>query len=512
MNSPPDPKELLKKISTLEKELADLKNKSEKPSPDASSLLHMDRLVDGNLFETIIENAPLIIHIFDNQGTCIFWNKKGEELLGWTKEEVMAAKNPLALFYPDPSYQKEVLQIILEADGQFREFRLKARNGNTRIQEWANFSFNDTYFIAFGIDITEKRNTEKKLQQSHDFINTLLQTIPNPVFHKDVQGRYTGCNTAYEEFMGITVKGLMGKTVFDIAPTHLARHYNRKDAVLLEKPGKQSYESQVVEMNGTVRDVIFDNASILNPDGDITGIVGVITDITQQKCMERSLKESASRFRAFTQAIPDILFVFDEDGQYVEIFTSASELLLDDLSALKGSYIKDVLPGAVAQQHADIIKRTIQTQESQFFEYVLDVPKGRCWFESHTAPILGLEGKKRFIASSVRDITQRKLSEKEINEKERLAAVMETAGAVCHELNQPLQIISGCCELLEDTDGLDEKTQRKIKIIINETQRMAKLNHNLMNITSYKTKSYLKSKIIDIKGATETTPPADSFI
>jgi len=468
-----------------------------------STLLHMGQPVDGNVFEIIIENAPLIIDAYDNRGKCVFWNKKGEELLGWTKEEVMKAPDPLALFYPDPSYRKEVLQTIRAADGEFREFRLRAKNGSIRIQEWANFKLSDNSLIAFGIDITEKRNTEKDLEQSHHFINTLLQTIPNPVFHKDAQGRYTGCNTAYEEFMGISEKEFMGKTVFDISPTHLAEKYHEQDAILLKKQGKQHYESQVNKIDGTVSDVIIDKASIVNPAGDIIGIVGIITDITLRKRMEKSLQQNDSRFRAFTQAIPDILFIFDEDGQYIEIFTRASELLFDDLSALKGNYIKNTLPPEVAQQHADVIKKTVQTQKSQSFEYVLDVPKGKCWFESHTAPILGLEGEKRFLASSVRDITDRKLAEKEINEKERLAAVMETAGAVCHELNQPLQIISGCCELLGEIGGLDKKTQRKIDIIMKETQRMAKLNHNLMNITSYKTKSYLKSKIIDIKGAAE---------
>ena len=503
MTTHPTDKELLKKISRLEKEIHDLKKKCQLP-PRRQPLLLRDHPLDVNVFESIIDNAPVMIDAFDNTGSCIFWNKKGQELLGWTTRDLMDSPDPLALFYPDPLYREAVLQTIQASDGQFREFKVRAKNGNIRIQEWANFKLDDNANIAFGIDVTEKRNTEKELEQSHYFINTLLQTIPNPVFHKDAKGRYTGCNTAYEEFMGLPEKNLIGKTVFDIAPAKLAKQYHKQDRNLLKNPGRRQYESQVIQMDGTVKDVIFDKASIISSSGDITGIVGIITDITHRKRMEQTLKRNESRFRAFTQAIPDILFIFDEDGKYIEIFTSASELLFNDLAALKNNYIKDALPADVAKLHADVIKKTIQTQKSQFFEYILDVPKGRCWFESHTAPILGLEGEKRFIASSVREITDRKLAEKEINEKERLAAVMETAGAVCHELNQPLQIISGCCELLEDIGGLEQNIQRKIDIIIQETQRMAKLNHNLMNITSYKTKSYLQSKIIDIKGAAQS--------
>ncbi len=355
--------------------------------------------------------------------------------------------------------------------------------------------------IAFGIDITEKRQTEKKIKQNHEFIKTLLQTIPNPVFSKDTQGKYTGCNKAFEDFMGSSKESIIGKRSFDIFPMDLAKKYHAKEQLLLEKSTKDRYESSIINVKAETKEVIFDNASIMDSNGNISGIVGIISDITQRKKMERSLKQSDARLKAFTEAIPDILFIFDEDGQYVEIFTNTSELLWNELSSLKNNYIQNCLPEAVAKQHMEIIRKTIETQENHFFEYALTVPKGICGFESHTAPIKGLDEKKQLIASCVRDVTDRKLAEKEIYEKEKLAAVMETAGAVCHELNQPLHIISGCCELLHFADNLDEQTKHKLDTIVKETQRMAKLNHNLMHITSYKTKSYQKSKIIDITGA-----------
>ncbi|MBF0202073.1 MAG: HAMP domain-containing protein [Desulfamplus sp.] len=96
------------------------------------------------------------------------------------------------------------------------------------------------------------------------------------------------------------------------------------------------------------------------------------------------------------------------------------------------------------------------------------------------------------------------LAEKELGEKQKLTAVMETAGAVCHELNQPLQVISGCCELLSEFRDLEPGIQRKIDLIVQQVKRMTTLNRNLMNITSYKTKSYLKSTIIDINESSKT--------
>jgi len=76
--------------------------------------------------------------------------------------------------------------------------------------------------------------------------------------------------------------------------------------------------------------------------------------------------------------------------------------------------------------------------------------------------------------------------------------VIETAGAVCHEFSQPLQIITGACELLNTYPDLNPEISRIVGTIFKEARRMGKLNKNLMNLTAYETKTYLESKIIDI--------------
>lgn len=336
-------------------------------------------LMDDKNLHIIIENAPVMINAFDPNGRCLLWNKKSEEILGWSREYFLSHLNPLELIYPSEEMQDKVLQTIRKADGKFRTVMVKAKDRSSRIQEWATYRFFNGFFISFGIDITEKRKNEKLI------------------------------------------------------------------------------------------------------------------------------RENEARFRAFTEAIPDILFIYDKEGRYIEIFTTSEELLIGGLDYLKKRKIPDVLPEDVAKEHLEMIEKTLESQQGQMFEYELEVSKGRRWFESRTAPIKGLEREGRLVASSVRDITQRKLAEKQAHEKEKLAAVIETAGAVCHEFNQPLHIISGCCELLmSQKEILDDKIQRKLQIIFKEVERMGNINRSLMNITSYKTKTYVESKIIDINQASES--------
>jgi sigma-B regulation protein RsbU (phosphoserine phosphatase) len=88
-------------------------------------------------------------------------------------------------------------------------------------------------------------------------------------------------------------------------------------------------------------------------------------------------------------------------------------------------------------------------------------------------------------------------------EKDKLQVVLETAGMICHEINQPLMTISGYSEILLMDYEEDEKLAPTIKIINEQAIRLGKITSKLMKITRYKTKNYLKSNIIDLEKASE---------
>jgi len=90
-------------------------------------------------------------------------------------------------------------------------------------------------------------------------------------------------------------------------------------------------------------------------------------------------------------------------------------------------------------------------------------------------------------------------------EKEKLQAVFEMASAVCHEMNQPLQVVSGIAELLMLDVKKTDPHYEKLMAIMEQTERMGEITHKLMKITKYETKKYLKSKIVDIGKASKET-------
>ena len=102
---------------------------------------------------------------------------------------------------------------------------------------------------------------------------------------------------------------------------------------------------------------------------------------------------------------------------------------------------------------------------------------------------------------SLEDITELKKQEQIQIEKEKLTAIIETSRAVCHELNQPLMIISGLAELFLYDEIEVEPTSENIKEIKTQVDRMAAITKKLMNVTTYKTKPFLNTNILDLDQA-----------
>jgi PAS domain S-box-containing protein len=135
-------------------------------------------------------------------------------------------------------------------------------------------------------EVEERKRAEQALAEQKDFLNTLLETISNPVFYKDADGRYLGCNRAFEDFTGKPRSDIIRKTVYEMGPRKIAEKYHQKDMELFTTPGKQHYEWKLKRNDGVLRDVIFDKATLLDNSGSITGLVGIISDITERKQAE----------------------------------------------------------------------------------------------------------------------------------------------------------------------------------------------------------------------------------
>jgi PAS domain S-box-containing protein len=141
---------------------------------------------------------------------------------------------------------------------------------------------------------------EKALEEQTSFLQILLDTLPTPLFYKDLDGRYTGCNNAFTEFTGRPRDQIIGKTVHELWPEEMAEVYYDADLDIFSNSRKQEYESDIMYADGSIHQVRFYKAPLVDNAGQVTGLVGVFVDVTDQKKGEAALSESNQRLRLLT--------------------------------------------------------------------------------------------------------------------------------------------------------------------------------------------------------------------
>jgi len=142
------------------------------------------------------------------------------------------------------------------------------------------------------VEIVKRINTEKKLSRGNALLKSFLQSIPDLVFYKDLDGTYLDCNKAFSDYIGLDRKAIIGKTDLDI--------YSKKEVQLFSKSDKEviSGKDQVrMEMWGSWPDkrrVLLETHKnpIIDETGKIIGIIGISRDITEKHLDKMELQKA----------------------------------------------------------------------------------------------------------------------------------------------------------------------------------------------------------------------------
>lgn len=287
-------------------------------------------------------------------------------------------------------------------------------------------------------------------KQTLNLLESLLASIPTPLFYKDTQGRYMGCNPAFTEVMGVTDEQIRGKTVQDLWPSDQARIYHQKDLELMENASRQVYEFEVTDKDGITRPVIYYKNVFRDETGNVAGLVGGFTDISEIRHAHEELLQRQQFLEAVLFHAPDAIIILDIHHRVtgwnpgaVKIFGYTSEeavgVQLDDLvargehQAEAGTKTQRVLSGKRVDAFTTVRFRKDGTP-------IHVVAAG--------SPIL-VGGVLKGVVAVYTDISKYKKMEQALWEAQKMNAIGTLASGIAHDFNNLLMGIQGRVSLIE---------------------------------------------------------------
>lgn len=402
--------------------------------------------------------------------------------------------------------------------------------------------------VIMALNMASRRKAAKDLRNQFRFLQTLMNSVPSPVFYKDKDGIYLGCNTAFFKMLGREMNDVVGKTVYDLSPKDLAEVYEKADNDLFERGGVQRYETQVKFADGSIHEMFFTKAVFHNDDGEVAGLLGVMIDITARKNAEEKLKEAHSvleqkvdeRTRELNQtnarleqaekesrtqkefletvinAIDHGIVVVDAEDHTVKLANRA----VSEGNSYEGVHCYELLHRRTSQCIEDVdvcpLHAVKESGKPLISEHEHLGGDGQIQYvEIHTFPVFDDSGEVTQVINSILDVSERRRAEKATIEAKEMAEatsrlMAEFLDTASHEMRTPMTSVHGFAKLalksfnrgfakcVED-DPILEKTANRVKdnlkIIISESERMTTLINDQLDL------SKLQSGRIDWKEA-----------
>lgn len=241
---------------------------------------------------SLIETANAIFLRLDKEGKVLVINRAAEDITGYAKGELIGQSwfdrvVPRARFpHVWEAFQK------LESGALPKKFEnpILTKRGEERYIVWQNEEVREegrlVGSVSFGIDITEHKRTEETLRVANETLSALIQASPMAITMLDRQGHVRVWNPAAERLFGWTAGEVIGRPLPTVPPDGLEGHRATVQAVFSGDTLANRELLRRRKDGGLVTISLF-AAPLRNADNQITGVVGIMHDVTERKLMER---------------------------------------------------------------------------------------------------------------------------------------------------------------------------------------------------------------------------------
>ncbi len=161
--------------------------------------------------------------------------------------------------------------------------------------------------IQLSQNVELQRKAEKKVLEQSQLNQEILNATPNPMYCLSPHGKYLTVNAKFCEMFGLKMQEIVGRTPNEVFNASTGQVFTTVHQELRQTKGSRNYELSLCDGSSQNREMLVYEASFSNGDGEISGIVGILLDLTERKQFENELREAKELADAMSQAKGDFL-------------------------------------------------------------------------------------------------------------------------------------------------------------------------------------------------------------
>ncbi|MFX1420508.1 MAG: PAS domain S-box protein [Promethearchaeota archaeon] len=375
-------------------------------------------------------------------------------------------------------------------------------------------------YVMMHEDITARKLTEKKLRESEERFRSLVETTSDWIWEVDENSTFTYTSPKIEDILGYTPKEIINKTPFELMPLDEAEHVQTIFQNIVESDKSfKILENKNLHKDGSLKILETSGVPIFDENGVLSGYRGISRDITNRKKAEQKLRESEEMYRNLFNSTPYAIWLVDLRGKILD----CNETMNNFMSVFKytdliGKPFRDVLKMFLREGDPrfenleKVLKERFKILLKQGYikpiEFEISRGDGKTFWITLESSFVNI-GKEKRIQTFIKDITERKLAEIELEKlrkgleiriKERTIKLENSEnkyrmaynrakcfkGLFTHDISNMFQTISNslelCTSLLKEEIKPDDLSEY-FELIEQQINRGKKLINNIRNLS-----------------------------